>query len=211
MKKLILLFAVSALIHHSGCAQTKDKAATSDRPVGALCDGCDQMYEDMPANLSWETRIGPKNEPGEPLVIRGTIYKPDGKTPAPDVILYVYHTDNKGNYTPSPGQTAGKRHGHLRGWMKTDALGRYQFTTIRPAAYPSRKAPQHIHVIVKEKGLSLYWIDEYLFDDDELLTKENRAAAENRGGVGIIHLEKNEKSEWVGQRNIILGLNIPNY
>lgn len=210
MKKILLL-VVSTLIHLSGCTQTKDTASKSDRPVGALCDGCDQMYEDMPANLSWETRIGPINEPGETLVIRGTIYKPDGKTPAPDVVLYVYHTDNQGIYAPSPGQTAGKRHGHLRGWMKTDALGQYQFTTIRPAAYPSRKAPQHIHAIVKEKGLSLYWIDEYLFDDDVLLAKENQGLLENRGGTGIIHLAKNKKGEWVGLRNIVLGLNIPNY
>jgi protocatechuate 3,4-dioxygenase beta subunit len=95
--------------------------------------------------------------------------------------------------------------------MKTDAQGRYQFKTIRPASYPNRQAPQHIHPIIKEPGTSLYWIDEYLFEDDPLLTSSERSRQEKRGGSGIIRLKKNEKGVWMGQRNIILGMNIPNY
>ena len=95
--------------------------------------------------------------------------------------------------------------------MKTDPHGRYQFKSIRPGPYPSREAPQHIHAIVKEPGLSLYWIDEYEFDDDPLLTADKKSMREKRGGSGIIHLTKNAKGEWIGQRDIILGLNIPHY
>lgn len=141
----------------------------------------------------------------------GTIFKKDGKTPAPGVILYVYHTDNKGKYTPASKQTDARRHGHLRGWIKTDERGRYEFNTIRPASYPSRSDPQHIHAILKESETSLYWIDDFLFQDDPLLTEKAKARQQNRGGSGVIKLVKNENGVWIGTRNIILGMNVSGY
>jgi protocatechuate 3,4-dioxygenase beta subunit len=135
--------------------------------------------------------------------------KKDGKTPAAGVLLYVYHTDNTGRYS-NPGRK-GNRHGHLRGWMKTRTDGRYSFTSIRPAAYPGRTDPAHVHALIKEEGIKVYWLDDYLFDDDPLITPKVRSRHEKRGGDGIIHLTKNEKGVWVGERDIVLGLNIPNY
>lgn len=123
----------------------------------------------------------------------------------------MYHTDNTGRYTPGPKQVQGKRHGHLRGWVKTDAQGRYEFRTIRPAAYPNGKNPQHIHAIIKEAGLSRYWIDDFLFDDDPLLTEQEKKRQSKRGGPGIVKLSKNPAGVWIGKRDIILGFNIPNY
>jgi protocatechuate 3,4-dioxygenase beta subunit len=166
----------------------------------------------MPKQLRWETRIASASEPGEPMELSGVIYHRDGKTPAPDVILYVYHTDARGYYSPAPHQTGwARRHGHLRGWMKTNAKGEYKFTTIRPAAYPGDTIPAHIHPIVKEPDKNEYYIDEYRFDEDRFLTQAERSKAENRGDSGIIRLTKNSSGLWIGKRNIILGLNIPNY
>jgi len=208
MKKITLTFLSSILFFISGCAQTNQYP---DRVVGGGCEDCQLMMEGIPASLSWQTTIADTHETGEPLIISGIIYKSDGKTPAPGVILYVYHTDSKGIYSPSMNQTSGKRHGHLRGWMKTDDTGRYQFKTIRPASYPNRQAPQHIHPIIKEPGVTRYWIDEFLFEDDPLLSSEERSRQEKRGGSGIIPLIKNENGVWIGKRDIILGMNIPNY
>lgn len=208
MKKFGLLVLSFILIQLSGCAQVAKK---TDRVVGSACEDCEMMFEGMPQNVSWQTTIAGPDEPGEQLIMSGTIYKKDGKTPAPDVILYVYHTDNKGLYSPAPKQTQAKRHGHLRGWVKADAQGRYEFKTIRPASYPNSNNPQHIHPIIKEPGVSLYWIDEFLFADDPLLSEREKANQEKRGGSGIISLKKNEKGVWVGKRDIILGMNIPNY
>jgi protocatechuate 3,4-dioxygenase beta subunit len=127
------------------------------------------------------------------------------------VILYVYHTDAKGIYSPAPGATGGARsNGHLRGWMKTNDRGEYKFTSIRPAPYPNGQIPAHIHPVIKEPDKNEYWIDEYLFDDDRVLARE-RQRQENRGGSGIIHLAKNGEGVWIGRRNIVLGQNIPNY
>ena len=208
MLKILLHFSIPILFVITGYAQSNQK---TERAVGSGCEDCQLIFEGMAVNLSWQTTISGTNELGEPLQISGVIYKADGKTPAPNVILYVYHTDNKGLYSLGTNQTLAKRHGHLRGWMKTDTQGRYRFKTILPASYPNRKAPQHIHPIIKEPGVSLYWIDEYLFEDDPLLTNEERLKQEKRGGGGIISLKKNENGVWVGKRDIILGMNVPNY
>lgn len=189
----------------TACAQT----SKTERVVGGPCEDCQLMFEGMPEKLSWDARLA--DESGEPMTISGTIFKSDGKTPAPGVVLYLYHTDVTGNYTPAPNQKDARRHGHLRGWMKTDESGKYQFTSIRPASYPSRNAPQHIHPIIKEPNTAPYWIDEYLFDDDPLLSQEEKNSQKKRGGSGIIHLTKNSQGVWVGKRDIILGMNVPNY
>ena len=110
MKKTILLFLAFAMMQVSGCSQSAQK---TDRVVGSDCEGCDMMFDGMPQDLSWQTTIAGPDEPGEQMIINGTIFKKDGKTPAPDVILYVYHTDSKGLYSPAPKQTQAKRHGHL--------------------------------------------------------------------------------------------------
>jgi protocatechuate 3,4-dioxygenase beta subunit len=180
--------------------------------VGGGCDGCDLIYEGMPKQLNWQAKINPVSEPGEAMEISGIIYQADGKTPASDVILYVYHTDTKGYYSPAENQPAAShKHGHLRAWMKTNAQGEYQFTSIKPAPYPKRFDPAHIHPVIKEPNKNEYYIDEYRFDDDSLLTVEQRAKAENRGGSGIIQLTRNDQGIWTGKRNIILGKHIPNY
>jgi protocatechuate 3,4-dioxygenase beta subunit len=43
------------------------------------------------------------------------------------------------------------------------------------------------------------------------LTEKEKSNQEKRGGSGIISLKKNANGVWVGKRDIILGLNIPNY
>ncbi|HWA35962.1 MAG TPA: hypothetical protein VG737_17585, partial [Cyclobacteriaceae bacterium] len=82
---------------------------------------------------------------------------------------------------------------------------------IRPGTYPSRGAPAHVHPLIKETGLTRYYIDEFRFEDDPLLTATERANQEKRGGSGIISLKKNAQGVWVGRRDIILGMNIPSY
>ena len=190
-------------------AQTKERAP--QQLVGGGCDGCERMFDKMPQQLNWQTAIASATEPGERMEISGIIFQQDGKTPASNVILYVYHTDAKGLYSPAPGATGGARvNGHLRGWMRTNDRGEYKFTSIRPAPYPNGQIPAHIHPVIKEPDKNEYWIDEYLFDDDPVLAREQQKQ-QNRGGSGIIHLAKNSEGVWIGRRNVVLGQNIPNY
>ncbi len=201
------LIAVIVLLSLVGCPPTQ----AQKKLVGGACDGCEMMFDGMPKQLSWETTLSDSSEPGERMEISGKIFKPDGKTPAAGVILYVYHTNAKGFYEPAENQTSARRHGKLRGWMKTDEQGRYKFRSIKPAAYPNRNDPAHIHPVIKEQDKNEYYIDEYLFDDDPLVTASERARQEKRGGSGIIKLTKNQNGIWIGHRDIVLGQNIPNY
>jgi protocatechuate 3,4-dioxygenase beta subunit len=206
---LTLSLLTTSMVLLRACAHP-DATEASQQLGGGQCDDCVWMLEGMPAEPGWETTLSDASEPGERMTMSGTIYKKDGRTPAPGVILYVYHTDNTGRYTPDKGQTDGRRHGHLRGWVRSDEQGRYRFHSIRPAAYPSGRDPQHVHVLVKEPGLGIYWIDNYEFEDDPLLTAERRAGLTQRGGSGIIVLNRTAEG-WKGQRDIVLGLNVPGY
>ncbi|MEW6731341.1 MAG: intradiol ring-cleavage dioxygenase [Acidobacteriota bacterium] len=216
MIKNILILVIIGMLISISCQQksqpTQNLATKDGKHVGGDCEGCEGIYEGMPKEIGWETTIPDTTEPGQPIEISGTIFKRDGKTPAANVILYVYHTDNKGYYTPAENTNGWtRRHGHLRSWMRTNERGEYKFRTIKPIAYPNRDIPAHIHPIIKEPDKNEYFIDEYLFDDDPLLTSEKRKDLEDRGGNGIIHLEKGSDGILRGKRDIILGLNIPNY
>jgi len=199
------------------CAQTSSqKPATKPanaKHVGGRCEGCEAIYESpIPfEKLSSVDTLPDFNEAGPKLEISGIVYQADGKTPAKDVVIYVYHTDQKGLYSAKGNETGwGKRHGYIRGWMKTDKNGFYKFYTLKPAAYPGRNIPAHIHITIKEPDKNEYWIDEYLFDNDPLLTKEERQKQEKRGGSGIIELVSG-KEYLHGTRHIFLGKNVPEY
>lgn len=185
--------------------------ATAQR-VGGGCEGCEAVFEFGSKKLTSIDTLPDFKEVGPKLEISGTIYQADGKTPAKDVILYVYHTDQKGVY-PQKGNETGwaKRHGYLRGWIKTNADGKYKFYTLRPASYPNTRAPQHIHPVIKEPNRNEYYIDEYLFADDPYLDEKERTNQQKRGGSGIIALTRRQDGTWVGKRDIVLGLNIPDY
>ncbi|MEJ7739742.1 MAG: hypothetical protein WKF97_20135 [Chitinophagaceae bacterium] len=179
MKLIWVIFVIFIL---QAC-KTKNDQGPPGTPgmVGGGCEGCELYAEGMPAALSWQTIISSTSEPGEGLVISGTIYKKDGRTPAGGVIMYLYQTDNNGYYSPAPGQTAASRHGHLRGWVKTGTDGRYLFKTIKPASYPNSTIPAHIHPTIKEPGINDYYIDDYEFNDDPFLTATERGRRPNRG------------------------------
>ncbi|TDE14830.1 dioxygenase family protein [Dyadobacter psychrotolerans] len=204
MKNLIFILTII-------CWNTTVFAQT--KKVGGPCEGCEAIYENTIPFEKLESVVklpGASWDGQKPLGINGTVYHADG-SPAAGVVLYLYHTDQKGIY-PKKGNEKGwgKRHGYLRGWLKTDGKGFYKFVTLRPAAYPDRSEPAHIHITVKEPGINEYYIDEFVFLDDSLLTTEKRVKLENRGGSGIVKLI-DVGNMYKGERNIYLGKNIPDY
>lgn len=205
MNKVVLIFFLAGTIPMA-CAQK------NDRIVGDGCEGCEAVHEYGNKELTWTDTLPDFHEPGPRMEVSGTIFKKDGKTPAKDVILYIYHTDQRGEYSQKGNETGwGKRHGYIRGWIKTNADGKYKFYTLRPAAYPGRQNPEHIHPVIKEPGVKEYWIDEYLFDDDPILTSKERNSQPGRGGKGIIKTQKRNNGMQVAHRDIILGVNVPGY
>lgn len=204
----ILLLLIMITTSCKGQVNSED-----ERKVGGPCEDCEATldYKLLDITLkSTDTLPGfSENEPK--IKITGTVFKKDGKTPAENILLYVYHVDRNGIYEPSKKPIGWeKRHGQYRGWLKTSKEGKYTFHTFRPAPYPEVQEPEHIHLYVKEPNTISYYIDSYLFESDPTLTKEVKKSEKNRGGSGIISLKK-DNGIWTANRDIILGLNIPDY
>ena len=223
MKKILTagLIACAAL---SGCnGQNKNdgnnadtKHRTKANSVGGDCEAgyCDLIYKGMPKKINPVDTSEGWYEKGQKLLVTGNVFQIDGTTPASNVIVYYHHTDNNGYYSPGNDKPEDQtRHGHIRGWMKTDENGKYTFYTIRPAPYPKEELPAHIHLIIKEPDIdNEYWINDINFDDDELLLAYmKKHPYENpRGGNGVVRILLKDSLQ-VAEHNIILGLNIPNY
>ncbi len=167
------------------------------------CEWCGAA--ELPPDATWHSRIAPADEPGEPLVVEGVVYRPDGTTPAAGIVIYAYQTNAEGIYAKRGNETGNaRRHGYLRGWVRTGADGRYRFTTIRPAPYPTRSEPAHIHMTILEPGRDEYWIDSVHFEGDPLLTDEVRRALPDLGGPGIVDPTQDADGVWHARRNIVL-------
>lgn len=200
--------------------QSKDNNQTTPKNtnkkskiIGGGCDGCDLMYVGMPKDMKAVDTSAGWTEKGQKLLVTGTVYKLDGKTPAPNIIIYYWQTDNKGYYSPKQGMDEkAKKHGHIRGWIKTDDKGKYNIYTIRPAPYPNDVLPAHIHFSIKEPDIeNEYYTDEINFDDDKLLIPHfKKYPQENRGGSGVVRILLKGDIQ-IAEHDIVLGLNIPNY
>lgn len=154
---------------------------------------------DVPDNVSWKTTCPVAKDDGEPMVISGTVYQSDGKTVAPNVLIYFYHTDKFGIY----GREGQPKHGRFRGWMLTDEQGRYEFRSIRPASYPNTTFAAHVHMTITGVDRTEDWIDSILFEGDRFISPREREMAGKKGGFQpILKLEKGADGILRGVRDI---------
>ncbi|QCX39410.1 intradiol ring-cleavage dioxygenase [Aureibaculum algae] len=216
LRFIFLLTFIGILTNCNGQTKTNTQQTNvkteKKKLVDGGCDGCELMYIGMPQNMKSVDTSSGWSEKGQKLLITGTVYRLGGKIPAPNVIIYYWQTDTDGYYSPREGMDEqAKKNGHIRGWVKTDENGNYSIYTIRPVAYPNRDIPAHIHISIKEPNIKdEYYIDGLVFDDDILLTGNERKKLENRGGSGVLRVLI-DKNIQIAEHNIILGLNIPNY
>jgi protocatechuate 3,4-dioxygenase beta subunit len=210
MKQIVVMFLFCLGVLH-GCSQGVSQKKEQMTGVGGPCEGCEAIYESpVPfEQLNHIDTLADFNEAGPKLEVSGVVYGPDGK-PVPDVVLYVYHTNQEGIY-PKRGDEKGwgRMHGYIRGWVKTNAAGEYRFYTLRPGAYPGRDNPEHIHITVKEPDKNEYWIDDFMFADDPILRRMS-GHQQNRGGNGVLKPVQKNGMLYV-ERNIYLGKNVPGW
>ena len=111
------------------------------------CEGCEAVFEHGNKVLNAVDTLPEFNDGGPRIKLTGTIYQPDGKTPAEEVILMIYHTNQKGVY-PVRGDEKGwaKRQGYLRGWVKTGEDGKYTFYTTQPKNLSPAGQNRHISI-----------------------------------------------------------------
>ena len=140
---------------------------------------------------SWKVNLTSSQEPGDPLVVSGTIYGQDGKSPLEGMRIYVYQTDAQGYYNRSDNSGRNPR---IKGWMRTGADGRYEFRTIKPAPYPGNRIPAHIHVHLAGPNVPEHWVAEYWFAGDKFLKSEDIAANAKLGAFSAILDPKKDSS-----------------
>ena len=207
--------AAATILAGVGCAYAQDVHESRDGEpiIGGPCEGCEAVFQGLPAGLTANARIAPEEEPGEPMRVEGTVYDQSGR-PAAGVIVYAYHTDAHGIYPPDEAMRgrAAYRHGRLRGWVQTDAQGRYRFDTVRPGGYPNSRTPTHVHMHVIEVDRCTYYISSIHFEDDPRLTPEQRdELTAGRGGRGLVRPTRDDDGVWVVTRDIRLGAGVPGY
>ncbi len=156
-----------------------------------------------PENPPWNIIMTAPSEPGEPLIVGGTIVARDGRTPVEAARLYVYQTDAQGYY--APGRPGGNVPPRLRGWMKTGRDGRYEFRTVKPGSYPGSRNAAHIHASLSAPGYPERWIDEFLFEGDPFLNPREVAASAARGAfANIMKIERGKDGVLRCRRDIRL-------
>ena len=134
-------------------------AQAPQRPRNDLyvCEGCEAIDERDPATLSASAILAGPEEPGERMRLSGRVFAVDGITPVQGAVIYAHHTNIDGLYANGGDESEwSRRNGRLRGWVKTDAEGRYAFDTIKPAPYPDLTGPAHVHLYIQEPGRNPY-------------------------------------------------------
>ena len=189
-----------------GCRNDTAAQASNDKLLSAIkansindtnCNWCGAR--DVPSDVSWRTRLAGKDDKGDRIRIGGTVYRADGTTVAPNILIYLYHTDIYGIY----GRNGEHRHGRYRGWMLTDERGRYEFESILPASYPNSTIAKHIHMTLTGRELKEDWVDSILFEGDRFLTARERVP--QRGGFNpVLTMEKRSDGVLSGVRDLRL-------
>lgn len=184
-------------------AQKADGGALSLIKKNAKPAGTEGMGAiDAPADVSWRATLSTEADKGEKMIISGTVFEADGKRAAPNVLIYLYHTDIEGFYGRKSGE---HKHGRYRGWMLTNERGQYEFQTIKPAPYPENRFAAHIHMTVTTKTMREDWVDSILFEGDKLISGRERETAGKKGGFNpILKLEKDANGIWRAVRDIQL-------
>lgn len=215
VRSLVGIVILHLVISCHGQTKNSNQTNTEPRKVGGDCEEgyCELIYLGIPKEIDSSDTSAGWHETGKKLLIKGKVYQRDGKTPASEVIVYYHHTDNEGYYSPRNDKPENQtRHGHIRGWVKTDKRGTYSIYSIRPGPYPNQGLPAHIHLIIKEPDLNEYWIDDITFQDDSLLLPflQKHPSTNARGGSGTVKVVSTADLQ-IAEHKIILGLNIPNY
>ncbi|MFI5253719.1 MAG: protocatechuate 3,4-dioxygenase [Bacteroidota bacterium] len=164
----------------------------------SLCGSCS-----VPKNISSRVNLTNENEPGDPLVITGTIYERDGFTPAAGVTLFLYQTDAQGYYHRPQEDVFEPR---IFGWLRTGSDGRYEIHTIKPAReFLEINEPAHIHIHVFSDNIPEHYIKEFWFADDPAIkSTEIKESAKLGAFSPILHLTRGKDGVLKGVRDIKL-------
>ncbi len=132
-------------------------------------------------------RIVPPDSKGIPMLLKGTVFKPDEKTPLGGALIEVWQCDEKENYDNTSDDYK------FRGAWKTAADGKYKFETIVPIPYKVTDTmwrPAHVHFRVSTADYQDL-ITQIYFKGDPYL-EEDTSAASPESQSRILEILKNK-------------------
>lgn len=160
------------------------------------------QYE-APANAPSRVVVADAGEPGERLVVSGRAL--DAGRPVPGVSVFVFQTDVGGRYSKVLTGNDAELDPRLRGAMRTDADGAYEYQTIRPGHYDNNAA--HVHYLVRAPGYKPLLLDLWFEDDPVLLARRQAGTPEippsfPRNVVAIRPVVRDGSGVWHATRDI---------
>ena len=112
---------------------------------------------------------------GQRIIVSGLVLDSDGR-PVPDTLVEIWQANAAGRYRHERDQWDAPLDPNFDGLGRTmtDALGRYEFVTIKPGAYPwlnhhNAWRPAHIHFSLFGPAFATRLITQMYFPDDPLL------------------------------------------
>lgn len=100
------------------------------------------------------------------IKVVGRVFAVDCKTPMPNVLIDIWHCDEKGDYDMKTDEFK------CRGRFYSDENGDYHFTTFIPPAY-GRIRPKHIHYLVNKTEGHQELVTQLYFKGDTRIKKDN--------------------------------------
>ena len=201
MKSLVTFFVFIALMALSFSAKAQNVVIKADLEDISYLDR-HPIYDYNKDHISSTDSIPDFEGKNQKLKITGTIYKSDGKTPASDVIMYIEHADEDGDFDLR--KLNDKRYTHHRGWIKTNASGQYAFYTFIPGGDRRYNQLQQLFPTIKEEANEFYNLESFLFDSDPLLTKACRKKIQKKGDVSRILKPIKQGDLLVVEKDIVL-------
>jgi len=142
----------------------------------------------------FRTDISTPDEPGEQLVIRGTVLEPDCSTPIKGALIEVWQTDTNGKYYY---RDEGYR---LRGQLKVSDEGTYAFRTVKPGRYKIMNGfrPAHIHLKISHPKYKII-ITQLYFQGDPYIAPNDACGSGCRSNdpKRIVGLKENSKKGYL--------------
>ena len=132
---------------------------------------------------------------GEVIRVTGQVLDEIGN-PVEGALVDIWQANSHGRYHHDEDTSTAPEDANFQGWgmVKTDAEGRYSFTTIKPGAYKvdgDWKRPPHIHYKVSRRGYhelttQMYFAGENLNETDRLL----RSVAEEDRDLLVVNFKE---------------------
>lgn len=174
-----------------------DTGAVTCEPTGSDVEG--PFHVD---GAPQRTVLADADEPGERLIVEGTVYGPDCSTAVAGAMLDIWHADAQGNYHDADQDY------RLRGQTMTDAAGRFRIETIRPGNYPlgNSMRPAHIHFTITKPGYAPLTTQLYFAGDPFLSPNDPCGQGCNSGDPTLI-IDLDEPAgafDWHGIFDIVL-------